>query len=775
MHHDDPSHRRAAAGNRSKTSSDQRDARNGRRVGDTFRPYVPRSRPPATHERPLLRSRRGSTPEQLAGMSENVKATRRFIPADDVSDSDEQEMEVDSGSESDSGEEGPRPDDSEGPPRKRQMQAKPISTEAGPPKWSNPDPYTALPPPDESQRKKKDVVKLIRKARVAAREEEQAKSAVADNDDFISLDFADDSTPKPDEDISPVKGSAGAPSGPEQFSHRQNLRNDLDQGAPGTNGATPNSGRLGPPPASLPGRPEPAPSASADVWPPPTTDAALGRRKRTHDDEIKENAGPAPKRSLPRTDVHQSVWKQWVPQGGTDPTPWLVDHSATPSMGLWLHKEICDFYEFVRPRDYEQKVRTELLDRLQGALSGNYGECKLHCFGSFAAGLYLPNADMDLVLISNYFAKTGLSKMNHKKHYYQFADFLLRRGIARRDSVEVIAKAKVPLVKFVDAVTGLKVDMSFENNTGVIANTTFRTWKAQFPAMPVIVTLVKQFLLMRGLSEVHNGGLGGFSVTCLVTSLLQLMPQVQSGEMVPERCLGDVLMEFFELYGKKFNTSLSGISLDPPGYFEKRLNPTNLPYRYGNGHRLSIVDPNRPDNDISGGSSNVKAIFGMFSQAHDALLDKMDRLHHAALADRRGQSILGTIFAGNYSAFDRQRRRLRELHGERPGPFQAHAEVELMPPQAVLPGTRPTKKKETRAARTKRAPTWLGPPKADPALIIEGQRRSARLMLEFPRLSDEIPDAVSPQQYERLRAVYRDVVAEQEVHGATISDPIELD
>ena len=142
-------------------------------------------------------------------------------------------------------------------------------------------------------------------------------------------------------------------------------------------------------------------------------------------------------------------------------------------------------------------------------------------------------------------------------------------GIAQQGSVEVTTTAKVPLVKFVDRVTAIKVDVSFENDTGVIANNTFALWKKQFPAMPLLVTIIKQFLMMRGMNEVQYGGLGGFSVTCLVTSLLQNMPRVQSGELVPEQNLGEILIEFLDFYGNQFDTTHTGITMDPPGYFDK--------------------------------------------------------------------------------------------------------------------------------------------------------------------------------------------------------------
>ena len=234
-----------------------------------------------------------------------------------------------------------------------------------------------------------------------------------------------------------------------------------------------------------------------------------------------------------------------------------------------LHKEICDFYEFVKPQRFEQLVREDLLQRVDEVVRSELPNCRVYCFGSFAAGLYLPNADMDLVIISNEFRDYGQKvtcQTNNSMH--RFANYL-RNTIAEKGSVETITGAKVPIIKFMDKTTAIRVDISFENDTGVIANDTFSLWKEQFPVMPILVTIIKQFLMMRGLNEVATGGLGGFSVTCLVTSLLQNMPRVQTGELIPEHHLGEMLIEFLDFYGNQLDISRTGISMNPPGYFDK--------------------------------------------------------------------------------------------------------------------------------------------------------------------------------------------------------------
>lgn len=178
---------------------------------------------------------------------------------------------------------------------------------------------------------------------------------------------------------------------------------------------------------------------------------------------------------------------------------------------------------------------------------------------------------MDLVLLSRQFLRQDRKILCQRpREIYSFTAYLKDLDIAVPGSIETIAHAKVPIIKFVDRLTGLKVDLSFDNSTGIAANETFQVWKSQFPAMPVIVAVIKQFLLLRGLNEVPTGGLGGFSIICLVTSLLQHLPY--SGA---EPNLGGVLMDFFDFYGNKFDSRTVGIQFDPPGYFDKVS--TNLP------------------------------------------------------------------------------------------------------------------------------------------------------------------------------------------------------
>ncbi|EWG38481.1 DNA polymerase sigma subunit [Fusarium verticillioides 7600] len=593
--------------------------RGGRGRGRGGRKWQP---PPHPSERALVSGATANMPEERLG----EEGAAKYRDVDELSDDDELEMDISSSSET------------EGPSKKRAKTGDDGSGDAAP-KWSNPDPYTALPCPDESTRKKRDMVKLIRKARVEDQSEKLAASTEAE--DFISFDLTEDEesseeeeeAPPPPPREPPPPPPPNAPSGPRAETAR------------------------------LPEKPRAPANGTLDTA---RRNDPLGSRKRTADDEIK----PPDYGQLKKATTKPSkgaLLPSWQPKTTEDPCPWdTVDHSATMNMPFRLHKEIIDFYEYVRPRDFEQRIRDNLVENLRKAMrrdGRNFASASVHPFGSFMSGLYLPTADMDLVVCSASFMRGGPpTYLSAKSWLYKFQKFLTSQHVADQHSIEVIAHARVPLVKYVDKQTGLKVDVSFENLGGVNAVDTFLEWKAQYPAMPILVTVIKHFLLMRGLNEPVNGGIGGFTVICLVVSMLQLMPQVQSRNLIPEHHLGEMLLEFFHLYGREFRHDTNAISLTRPIGYIRKSEVRSLTYK--NYDRLSIIDPNNSGNDISGGSSNTVAILDRFKGAFNLLRDRMDEIAR----DPNQGNILEVILKGDYSSFRMQRDFLRHVHEKHIGP-----------------------------------------------------------------------------------------------------------
>jgi len=219
-----------------------------------------------------------------------------YRPLDELSDSDEAEMDI-SGDEAEA---------SEGPSHKRvRMAVEQSASDNNTPKWSNPDPYTALPPETASQVKKKDVVQMIRKARIQTNE--ARTSLPSESADFISFDM-DDSDASDDDQEQESAPTTAAPPSPGMPSAQLDLK--------------------------LPPKPVLPKPAKAPVLVPDTSSSALGSRKRTHDDEIKMPHARLKKAT--KAPAGGGIAKEWLPDPELTPTPWLeTDHSQSANPAVW--------------------------------------------------------------------------------------------------------------------------------------------------------------------------------------------------------------------------------------------------------------------------------------------------------------------------------------------------------------------------------------------------------------------------------------------------------
>lgn len=249
------------------------------RGGRPWRPFI-------AAERELLKADH-HTGSELAYFDTTGGVTYR--PLEDLSDSDDAEMDISE-------------DDAEGtaePSSKRaRLSAQQSTSDNNAPKWSNPDPYTALPPESAPRGKKKDVVQMIRKARIPAKEVRDSLPSEAA--DFISfdLDESDDNEPLPT-----ARTVATMPGGR-------------------IGSQRPSKGAV------------PAKAVKTHVLLPDPTPSALGTRKRTHDDEIKTPHTKLKKSS--KAPVGGGVISEWLAVPGVEPTPWMkVNHSDSANVAVW--------------------------------------------------------------------------------------------------------------------------------------------------------------------------------------------------------------------------------------------------------------------------------------------------------------------------------------------------------------------------------------------------------------------------------------------------------
>ncbi len=183
-----------------------------------------------------------------------------------------------------------------------------------------------------------------------------------------------------------------------------------------------------------------------------------------------------------------------------------------------------------------------------------------------------------------------MARMDRVSVLHSLANIVKRAGIT--DRVTIIAKAKVPIIKFVTTHGRFSVDISINQGNGVTAGKMVKQFLEELPALRSLVLIIKSFLSQRSMNEVFTGGLGSYSIVCLAISFLQMHPKVRRGEIDPSKNMGVLVMEFFELYGCYFNYGEVGISLrDGGSYFNKTQRGW---MDYGQQRLLCIEDPGDP-------------------------------------------------------------------------------------------------------------------------------------------------------------------------------------
>ncbi|XP_052457636.1 terminal nucleotidyltransferase 4B-like isoform X1 [Carassius gibelio] len=364
-------------------------------------------------------------------------------------------------------------------------------------------------------------------------------------------------------------------------------------------------------------------------------------------------------------------------------TPWKSRNYTEGIVGL--HEEIKDFYKYISPRPEEDHMRQEVVERIQRVIKDLWPNAEVQVFGSFSTGLYLPTSDIDLVVFGHW----------ETLPLWTLEEALRKRKIADENSVKVLDKATVPIIKLTDLHTEVKVDISFNVQNGVKAANLIKEFKQsllvlglspvrtctaeyrsscsccfsslfiairksetsrlrppsgvgrevaahfhQFPVLPYLVLVLKQFLLQRELNEVFTGGIGSYSLFLMVVSFLQLHYREDACSSNPN--LGVLLIEFFELYGRHFNYLKTGIRIRDGGSYVAK---DEVQKGMLDGYRpsmLYIEDPLQPGNDVGRSSYGAMQVKEAFDYAYVVLNHAVSPIAKY-YPNNKSESILGRI------------------------------------------------------------------------------------------------------------------------------------
>lgn len=265
-------------------------------------------------------------------------------------------------------------------------------------------------------------------------------------------------------------------------------------------------------------------------------------------------------------------------------------HRFPSSQLVKLHNEVVRFSRFLLPTDQEREARDLAIARICGCIAEIWPGSSSEVFGSFATGLYLPTSDVDLVI----FHAGGVKGPGGVQAALRALATKLARNHLATD-IQVIAKARVPIVKFQEQASGFNFDVSFDQASGPQAAGYVRELVSTLPQIRPLLLVLKTFLSQRECNEVYTGGIGSYGLLCMLASFLLSHPSRRTKAGL-EGCLGTLLIDFFMHYGRLLNTQTVGVScLRGGGFFLKRFRGLDQPDR---PYLLCIEDPQDTSNDL---------------------------------------------------------------------------------------------------------------------------------------------------------------------------------
>lgn len=311
-------------------------------------------------------------------------------------------------------------------------------------------------------------------------------------------------------------------------------------------------------------------------------------------------------RSSERDDFIPMAPKQKAECAST-PVPWLTKSILDlEDPMLQLHEEILNFHRLMQPSPEELIKIEDVLERLGAVIKGLWPDAQVKVFGSAETGLWLPNSDIDIVVITE-------QETNSTTLVNTLAAVLIKSRFACE--LERILTARVPLVKMRDRTSQLCLDISFNMESGVEGVVLVKEYLRRYPEAKYLICVIKYFLKQRGLNETYNGGIGSYLLFCMVISCLQHHPSRREDSANYDRyTLAHYLLHFFRLYGELFNFERVGISLRKQGnYFDKRQRGWDVPERRT---LLAVECPQNKESDLGRNSYAIDLVKKSFGHAY---------------------------------------------------------------------------------------------------------------------------------------------------------------
>ena len=189
--------------------------------------------------------------------------------------------------------------------------------------------------------------------------------------------------------------------------------------------------------------------------------------------------------------------------------------SISPEYLKGLSEEIKTSISTSRMSKQETKARDRIFQHLKRNIERKLNGSQLHAFGSTQSRTSLGVGDLDLCLVVD--APSPRKILNKVRNILNDLDMT---------EIEVIGRAKVPIIKFKDPETGLPIDISVNNELALYNTELIRAYADTHPMVRNGVLSIKYWASSRAINQAFMGTLSSYAWTLLAIGSMQADPHI---------------------------------------------------------------------------------------------------------------------------------------------------------------------------------------------------------------------------------------------------------
>ncbi|KAK7292541.1 hypothetical protein RJT34_15392 [Clitoria ternatea] len=199
-------------------------------------------------------------------------------------------------------------------------------------------------------------------------------------------------------------------------------------------------------------------------------------------------------------------------------------------------------YESLIPPEEEKLRQKQLVALLEKLVSKEWPTAKLYLYGSCANSFGVSKSDIDVCLAIEE------ADMDKSKIIMKLADILQSDNL---QNVQALTRARVPIVKLMDPVTGISCDICINNLLAVVNTKLLRDYAHVDVRLRQLAFIIKHWAKSRGVNETYHGTLSSYAYVLMCIHYLQqrrpaILPCLQEMEATYSVTVDDIGCAYFD-------------------------------------------------------------------------------------------------------------------------------------------------------------------------------------------------------------------------------------